>query len=99
MSAPKLLKKDSFGEIFLYDGDSGLIVERHTARASGWLRWLARRLLRREARVLAVLDGIAGVPRVLSVGRDRLQREYIAGRPMQVARPKDPAFFAAAQRL
>ncbi|HET7844796.1 MAG TPA: serine/threonine protein kinase, partial [Xanthomonadales bacterium] len=52
-----------------------------------------------EARALRALDGLVGVPRLLRDERGVVARSYIAGRPMQEARPADPAYFRAARRL
>lgn len=98
MTETVLLKKDLFGEIRLTGGDRALIV-RDTSTASPWLRWLARALMRREARVLAALSGIEGVPQLHSLNDDQLVRSYIAGMPMQRSRPTDPGYFRAAARL
>jgi predicted Ser/Thr protein kinase len=58
-------------------------------------------LLRNEARALAAAEraGVAGVPRLLAVERQRLLRTWLDGRPMQQARPTDPQYFRAARRL
>ena len=53
----------------------------------------------REARALAVLDGISGVPELISVNHEVLERSYIAGQPMQVGKPTDPDYFKTAARL
>ncbi|MCS7003641.1 MAG: hypothetical protein NZ518_12390, partial [Dehalococcoidia bacterium] len=45
---------------------------------------------RREARALAALAGLPGVPRLLRCRRDRLEREYLPGRPMTEVGPRDP---------
>jgi RIO-like serine/threonine protein kinase len=95
----RLLKKDLFGEVRLESDASGAQIVRDTGRASPWLRWLARRLARREASVLAVLAGLEGVPELIAASRDRLQRSYLAGKPMQLAGPPDPAYFRDAFRL
>ena len=95
----RLLKKDLFGEVRLDSAASGLTIVRDASTASTWLRWLARRLLRREAAALAILAGIDGVPMLIAASRDRLQRRYVAGQPMHRARPSDPAYFRDAFRL
>jgi RIO-like serine/threonine protein kinase len=95
----RLLKKDLFGEVRLESDASGVQIVRDTSHASLWLRWLARRLARREAAALAVLAGVEGVPELLAASRDRLQRSYLAGKPMQLASPPDPAYFKEAFRL
>jgi RIO-like serine/threonine protein kinase len=99
MTESELLKKDLFGEIRLSQASAGKRVIRDTSRASPAIRWLARALLRREARVLAALDGVDGIPQLVEAGRDRLVREYLEGQPMHRARPEDPAYFRRSARL
>jgi len=96
---PKLLKKDIFGQITLVQSADGLVVRRDTRDAALAVRWIARRLLAREARVLAVLDGISGVPQLIKADRDTLDRSYVEGTPMQVGRPTEIEYFRAAARL
>lgn len=75
------------------------VVLRDTTEARSGLRWLARHLSRREANALRKLDGILGVPRLLSAARHRLVREWIDGRPMHHARPADPHYYRSALLL
>jgi tRNA A-37 threonylcarbamoyl transferase component Bud32 len=59
-------------------------------------------LLRREHRALSRLargNGMEGVPRILDFGAAHLTRSWIDGAPMQIAQPRDPAYFRAALRL
>lgn len=98
-SDSKLLKKDIFGEVSLCYGEAGMRIVRDASRARPWARWLARRLLAREARSLAATDGIAGIPEVLYVKTDTLHRSWIAGEPMQINRPADSGYFLAAAKL
>ena len=95
------LKRDAFGEVMLVTVAGERRIRRDTTAASWPLRWFARRLLAREARALAHLDGIAGVPKLLSLDpRHRaLERSYIEGRALQEARPTTVAFYRAARRL
>jgi RIO-like serine/threonine protein kinase len=72
---------------------------RDSSSASPWLRWLARLLLRREAKVLAALTDVSGVPQLLATEREVLVRSYLSGTPMHRGKPRDPAYFAAAARL
>jgi serine/threonine protein kinase len=95
----KLLKSDLFGQMMLEQEQGQQMVVRDTGTAPWWLSWLARRLCRREARALAHLDGLPGIPRLLAVEAGRLRREWIEGRPMQVARPRNPDYFRLARRL
>lgn len=99
MTGKKLLKKDLFGEVRLESAQDVDLIVRDTAPAAWWLRWLARALMRREARVLLALDGLSGVPELESVDSDRLCRRFIDGRPLQDARTRDPEFFHRAARL
>lgn len=95
----KLLKKDVFGRTDLICRDNGSVVRRDARDAAPAVRWIARRLLAREARALAVLDGTTGVPELLHAGKYRLERSYIEGRPMQEGKPADPAYFRAAAHM
>ncbi|MDH4260756.1 MAG: serine/threonine protein kinase [Gammaproteobacteria bacterium] len=94
-----LLKSDLFGRMTLEQVQGRQIVVRDTSDARWWLSWLARRLCTREARALARLDGLPGTPRLLAVGSGRLRREWIEGRPMQVARPRNREYFRRARCL
>jgi RIO-like serine/threonine protein kinase len=92
------LKTDVFGTITRV-GDT---VVRDARRARPWARRLALHLMRREHRALTRLalgNGTDGVPHVVSLERGVLTREWIEGAPMQLARPRDPAYFRAAARL
>jgi predicted Ser/Thr protein kinase len=95
----ELIKRDAFGEIRLLEREGRRVVVRDLARVRPWLRPLARHGLRREARALAMLSGIPGIPRLLALDGNRLEREYLPGRPLMEARPQTPAFFRAARRL
>lgn len=99
MRESRLLKKDLFGEVRLETGGAQSEIVRDTASAAAPLRWLAKALMRREARVLAALDGIGGVPRLIRAEPGRLVREYLDGAPMHRAKPADPDFFRQALRL
>lgn len=96
---PKLLKKDLFGCTELHDRGTFRIVRRDAAQAPAAIRWIARKLLAREARALAALDGVDGVPELIRVEREYLERSYIPGQPMQEGRPTDPDYYKAAARL
>ena len=99
-----LLKRDLFGRVELVrllagDGAESLAIRRDTRCARWWTRPIARWLASREARALASLDGFDDVPRLLSWDGEILVRSWIEGRPMQVARPRDPAYFRRANAL
>ena len=92
------MKSDVFGRI----RRAGNVVVRETDHARPWARLLARHLMRREYRALSRLAlgaGIEGIPRVARLEATRLTREWIDGAPMQIAKPRDLAYFRAASRL
>jgi RIO-like serine/threonine protein kinase len=96
--SPLILKADVFGTI-TRNGDT---VVRDARAARFWARWLALRLLRREHRALtrlALNRGTNGIPRVLELSPGLLVRSWIEGAPMQIAQPRDPAYFRAASQL
>lgn len=99
MKERRLLKKDQFGEVWRLEGASGARIVRDTSTASWWARGIARALLRREAAALFALRGTDGVPALWTVSRHSLERSFIDGEPLHLARPEDPAFFRAALRL
>jgi predicted Ser/Thr protein kinase len=97
--AAKLLKKDIFGEVSLrYSGADPHII-RDARPARPWVRWLARRLLQREARALAAAGSIDGIPEIRRADADLLQRSWIAGGPMHERRPTDIGYFRAAAKI
>jgi len=78
------------------------VVVRDADHARPWARALARHLMRREYRALSRLSagaGLEGIPRVLDLDATHLTRSWIEGAPMQIAKPRDPAYFRAASRL
>lgn len=96
----RILKRDAFGEIRLEPREDGaVVVVRDLGGVRPWLRPLARLGLRREARALAALVGIPGIPRLLACDGNRLEREYLPGLPMPEAKPRALAYFRAARRL
>jgi RIO-like serine/threonine protein kinase len=99
MSDEIRLKKDLFGEVWLKQGHKGPVVLRDTGPARWWTRWIARYLLRREVSILAVLEGMRGVPQLLEYDRDILVRTYLSGAPMHIAQPREEMWFDAAAAL
>jgi RIO-like serine/threonine protein kinase len=96
--SPFPLKTDVFGTISRI-GDT---VVRDARAARPWARWLALHLMRREHRALtrlALKQGIEGIPRVLDFAPGILTRSWIEGAPMQIAKPRDAAYFHAASKL
>lgn len=94
-----LLKADELGRIEMCERDGVVVIRRDIAAARWWARLFARRAAAREARALAKLDGLDGVPRLLSWNGRTLERSYMAGKPMQAAQPRDAAYFRDALRL
>lgn len=99
MTTNILLKKDLFGEVRRISCDEGDTIVRDAGAGHPLLGWLARYLMRREARILAHLDELPGTPTVIRVSHDKLTRQYIDGAPMQEAKPRSPAYFRQAARL
>jgi len=93
------LKSDLFGTVWRGADNGREFVLRDTRAARWWTAWLARSLCRREARALARLDGLPGTPRLLAADRRSLRREWIEGRPMQLAPPRNAEYFRAARTL
>lgn len=99
MDGKKTLKRDLFGEVALESGNGTPVIVRNAAAAPWWTRWIARYLLRREARALATLAGIDGLPCLVAHDRDVLTRSFLEGDPLYIARPDDREWFKAAARL
>lgn len=99
MQRRELLKKDLFGEIWLQYSVGRCAILRDTGAARWWTRPIARALLRREARALAALEGLHGVPQLLHEDRSTLVRSYIDGAPLFRAEKPGADYFRAAFRL
>lgn len=97
--ANKLLKKDVFGRILLVSGTGEPYILRDARGTSRWIRPIARWLLSREARALAVLGELEGTPSLLASNGLSLRRSYLPGQAMQLARPADAAYFRSAAKL
>jgi len=98
-SRDTLLKCDELGRIQLTERNGVPVICRDVAAARWWARAFARRAAAREARALATLEGIDGVPALLGWDGRELLRGYIAGAPMQRAQPSDRAYYREALRL
>lgn len=106
MTAPAervLLKRDLFGAVYrrtLADaGDPRDCVERDTTAAHPALRFVARRLAAREARALAALRRLPGVPALIGWDGQRLTRTWLPGVPLHRSGGVDRAYFRAALHL
>jgi len=95
----KLLKNDLFGQILLISDADGQCILRDASSANPWIRPLARWLMNREAKALAVLDGLDGTPSLLEAKRLFLRRSFLQGDAMQDARPTNAAYFRSAAKL
>jgi len=95
----RILKKDLFGEVWLLGRGDQRLVRRDTRNARWWLAWLARYLMRREARALVAVTGLDGVPQVINLDRDILERSFMPGVPMFEGRPADAQYYRSAARL
>jgi RIO-like serine/threonine protein kinase len=99
----QVLKRDQFGTVSrLRNASASGIphsVERDTTAAAWWIRWLARRLAAREARALAALERLPGMPRIEAWDGQRLRRSWIAGEPMHRSPPASHVYFRDALRL
>jgi len=94
-----LLKADELGRIEMTARGGVRVIRRDVMAARWWARAVARRAAAREARALAKLQGIDGVPALLGWDGHELLRGYIAGAPMQQAQPHDRAYYREALRL
>ena len=100
-----VLKRDLLGTVCridepALDSRAGFIcIERDTRDARWWLRLAARRLAAREARALAALRQVPGIPRLLQWDGHCLQRSWLDGQPMHRNPPRDPAYYRDALRL
>jgi len=98
-SRDTLLKCDELGRVEKTERHGVCAIRRDVDAARWWARAFARRAAAREARALAKLDGLDGVPALLGWDGHELLRGYIAGAPMQQARPCDRAYYREALRL
>ena len=82
------------GAVYLYPGMPRLVVK--AATCVGVMRWLRRRMLRREYAVYQKLDGFRGSPRCYGLLADRyLFLEYIEAAPLrQAVLTHLPSFFS-----
>lgn len=94
-----LLKKDLFGEVWTTEECGKTAILRDARPARWWLTWVARHLLIREAKALAALPNIDGIPQLIRHDGDTLLRSFVPGEPMHVGRPRTASYFQEALRL
>lgn len=94
-----LLKADELGRIEACSRDGVTVIRRDIDAARWWARWFARSAAGREARALAKLEGMDGVPRLLRWDGHVLERSFMDGLPMQQAQPRDREYFRHAHVL
>ena len=99
MADSKILKKDLFGEIRQEQHAGRPVIVRDARPAATGLSWIARKLLRREAEILARLSGIDGFAEVIRVETDLLLRSHIDGKALHHCRPDNAVFFKMANQL
>ncbi len=100
----KPFKHDFFAATAMYEGSAGKVVlkvGRCTSLAGLPMTWLGRRMMRHEARLYDLSQGITGIPRVVGfVGSTGFVHEYIEGRQLaRDDRPPDGFFEALSQTL
>lgn len=95
----ELLKADAFGCIERVQCGDRVWIRRDTRTARMGLRMIARLAAAHEARALARLTGLAGVPQLIGWRGGVLDRSYLDGSPMQQVQPRDAAYFRAAHHL
>jgi hypothetical protein len=93
----KTFKHDFFAATGLYRGSSGLVVLK-VGRENDILTipasWIGKLLTRREVRMYRLLQGMAGVPRLVgTIGRNAFLHEFVPGRPLRRDDHVPDAFF------
>jgi hypothetical protein len=97
-----VLKRDHFSTIVQghAPGDPARrLVLRDLTGCPWWAAPVARWLARREARALAAVQGIEGVPLLVRADRDGILRGWAEGQPLHLDPPRDAAWYADARRL
>jgi hypothetical protein len=95
----ELLKADALGRIEIVIDGERRWIRRNTRVARFGMRWFARGAAAREARALAALAGLEGVPQLIVWADGILDRTYMDGAPMQQAQPRDPIYYRDAHQL
>jgi hypothetical protein len=93
----RTFKHDFFAVTALYEGPTGQVVLK-IGRIAGLfgfpMQWCGRFLAQHEARLYALAQGIAGVPRLLGMyGPTGIVHEFVVGRPLAKDDRLDDDFF------
>lgn len=99
MQDRQLLKKDLFGEVWRIEESGQTTILRDTRAARWWLAWLARVLLRREARALQALRDVDGIPTLVRSDGHTLVRSFLPGTPIFSVQPDSAQYFRHAAKL
>lgn len=104
-----ILKHDSWAATALYQGPRGMVVAKFNRQQSVFglpMKWLGRRLARRETRMLQRLDDLPNIPDYsgnLTINgvsqRHAVTHDYVAGHPLERREPVNDAFFSILQKL
>ena len=97
-----LLKRDHFSAIRLghAPGDPARkLILRDLTGLPWWSRGIARWLAGREARALAAVQGVEGVPELVRADRNGILRGWTEGVPLNLNPPRDPLWHRDARRL
>lgn len=97
-----ILKRDVFSETVtghLVDDPGTKLVLRRLDHSPRWARPIGQFLARREVRGLQAVQGIDGMPVLLQANRAGILRVWMAGTPLNLARPDGPEWYRSARRL
>ncbi len=97
-----ILKTDEFSESqkgHFADAPGRVVIRRIVHPRPLWYRPLSLYLLHREARALAAVSGLPGVPELILSRRDELLRSWQEGETLDLARPADPRFYREAAAI
>jgi hypothetical protein len=95
-------KRDEFSETVsghLEGAPDAKLVLRKLGGVPWWAKPIAAFLARKEVRSLRVVTGIDGTPDLIRVDDEGILRSWSEGIPLNLAKPKDPAFYRDARRI
>jgi hypothetical protein len=104
-----ILKHDSWAATALYEGPRGMVVAKFNRQQSVFglpMKWLGRRLARRETRMLQRLGDLPNIPdysgnlTINGVSQAHaVTHDYVAGHPLERREPVNDDFFPTLQQL